>query len=168
MAAVPSLTKRSVLRALKWINAAWLLGVPRQGAWAQPGCDAPADSDWLKPAAASTERALDPGLIRPVGRALPRAIALLATRSSVVLTAADVVAMTGVPTVPPPQDRTLRPYLVRAVFPTDKPVLTVRWSGANLHVAAAGLGCAPFTRHPIIVFLDRAPADVFVTASAAL
>jgi hypothetical protein len=61
-----------------------------------------------------------------------------------------------------------RPYLVRAVFPSSNPQLTVQWSGSDLHVFAAGLGCASFEQRPIIVFLDRKPKVIFVMASAAL
>ncbi len=133
---------------------------------AQPGCDAPVTSEWLKPPpAGGIGAAVERALVRPVTHDLPRAIAMLATRASVEIAPRDVVALSGPGELP---SGGLRPYLVRAVFPTAHPSLTLRWSGAGLHVAAAGLGCAPFSNHPVIVFLDRQPADVFVTASAAL
>ena len=38
----------------------------------------------------------------------------------------------------------------------------------KLVVFADGLGCAPFTKRPVVVWLDREPAELFVGAHAAL
>lgn len=113
--------------------------------------------------------AVDASLVHPVIHDLPRAQVMLRVHPVAPLEQAEVVRFTGpVAGVPSEQGGWLRPYLVRAVLPTPNAILDVRWSGTSLHVAANGLGCAAFSNHPIIVYLERKPGDVFVTASAAL
>ena len=133
---------------------------------AQYQCTAPTSNSWLRQAPASTpETRIDDRFVRPVTRALPHAVAMLKKQALIRLSERDVKRFTGTVI---PSDQSLRPYLVRAVFPTATPNLELSWGGSSLHVFAAGLGCAPFTKHPIVVFLDRKPHRVFVMASAAL
>lgn len=138
-------------------------------AFAQPQCDASISSEWLRPPSDfRVDATIRGSLVLPVVRDVAAATAMLEKRAIVLLTPDGFVRFAG--TVPMPQgiDERLRPYLVRAVFPTLNPRLDVRWSGRDLHVFATGLGCSPFMNHPIIVFLDREPVGVFVMASAAL
>ena len=59
----------------------------------------------------------------------------------------------------------LKPYLIRAVFPSPNPEdLGVRWRGETLYVRASSYSCTRFTNHPIIVFLQRRPKAVKVKA----
>lgn len=137
---------------------------------AQFQCDATTRNEWLaSPSNVDEGEKIDPALVRPISSNIKRAIALLGDRSAIPLTHGQLVEFMGTKaseTIPPGDQ--YHAYLVRAVFPTGRPTLNVRWSGNDLHVFAAGLGCAPFTKHPVIVFLTREPARVFVTASAAL
>jgi len=107
-----------------------------------------------------------PELVRPVSKDLQRAISLLRKRSAILLSDRDVARFGGA--LRQKRDRRLRPYLVRAVFPTSNPMIRVSWDADSLFVFAAGLGCSPYVKHPIVVFLDREPKRVFVSASAAL
>ena len=134
---------------------------------AQPGCAAPVSSAWLRPLPPPDKNVrVEPSRVHPVSRDLRAAVGMLRIQHVLELSQDDVVRFAGVGM--PRQPAGLRPYLVRAVFPTSNPQLEVRWNGIALHVSASGLGCAPFTDHPIIVFLERGPAAVFVMATAAL
>lgn len=62
----------------------------------------------------------------------------------------------------------LSPWLVRAVYPTPNAFVGASWFGTTLSVTAGGMGCAPFARHPVVIWLDKMPHRVEVTASAAL
>ena len=136
-----------------------------QAGMSQPACDAPATNEWLRPGtAAPSGPALDASLVHPVTVDLADAAALLAGRPAVLLTWQDAARF--VPGEVPA--RQYRPYLIRAVFPTPNPTVRVSWVGADLHVIANGLGCAPFLKHPLVVFLNRPPRQVFVWASSAL
>ena len=136
---------------------------------AQPACDAPTTSSWLRqPPNGQQDGTLAISRVHIVTRDVPAATNMLKDRSLVALTEGDSLRFAGPALAPNASTRTFRPYLVRAVFPTPNPMLTVRWNGNDLHVHATGLGCSPFTNHPLLVFLDREPAHVFVTASAAL
>jgi hypothetical protein len=107
---------------------------------------------------------IDRSRIHIVTRDLDAATARLSARSIVPLGRAQLSRFLG--EVPASPAKGLRPYLVRAVFPVLNPVLGVRVQGSALTVLAGGLGCAPFVKHPIIVYLEREPVDVFVIASA--
>lgn len=136
---------------------------------AQPACEAPASSAWLRQSSGpATNVRVDPSRVHPVIRDLPVAIGMLSIEHALALSQHDAMRFAGAGAGMPPPPDGLRPYLVRAVFPTANPQLDVRWSGSDLHVSAAGLGCAPFKDHPIVVFLERSPAAVFVMATAAL
>jgi hypothetical protein len=133
-------------------------------------CDATTKNDWLAaPSNLDEGEKIDSALVRPISKYIERAIALLDDQSAIALTRDQLIEFTGAQTSEaiPPSDP-YRAYLVRAVFPTRRPLLDVRWSGNDLHVFASGLGCAPFAKHPVIVFLTHEPERVFVTASAAL
>ena len=109
--------------------------------------------------------------ITPVTVHLSEAVARLNDRDAVELTSSEAATFIGSANPPslaengaPP----LRPWLVRAVFPTFNPLLDAAWKGDKLVVFADGLGCAPFVKHPVVVWLDRAPASVIVIATADL
>ena len=132
-------------------------------------CDASTNSDWLRqPIKSLTGARIETSRVQAVRQNISAASAMLENRHFVVLSKRDLVKFVGTTAMPQPTGSYVRPYLVRAVFPTPSPHLEVRWSGGNLHVFSAGLGCAPFTKHPIVLFLDRKPANVYVVASAAL
>jgi len=107
-----------------------------------------------------------PNDLREVSNDVPVAIALLATEEAVKLTSEQVQRFAGEPGHLGGSGTT--PYLIRAVYPTASPSISVGWHGNDLYVFAGGLGCAPYEQHPIIVYLDWPPASVFVSASAAL
>jgi hypothetical protein len=137
-------------------------------AMVQITCTAQAANEWLRKGdSPGPGTQLSADRIRPVTQRVPQANAKLQRRSVALLTDAEIQKFTGQPSAKA-SDRRLRAYLVRAVFPTGNPSLDVRWDGRRLDVFARGLGCAPFTKHPIIVFLERPPRQVFVRASAAL
>jgi hypothetical protein len=161
------MTMHWIFSSLPWLAVTAAITVPVP-ATAQFTCKAPTSNVWLKQGR-SSDRAehLSPDRIRPVSQALPRAIAKLATRSAVPLSIPEFQAFTGSAS-PTNLGHRLRPYLVRAVFSTTNPQLDVWWDGKTLDVNADGLGCAPFLKHPVVVFLDRQPRQVFVAASAAL
>lgn len=131
-------------------------------------CNLPTTNEWLKrePVDWTELVRIDPSHIRQISNELPSAIRLLEHDSAVQVSAEQVTMFTGVPVSNGPAGTTA--YLVRAVFPTARPVISVGWYQADLMVVANGLGCAPYEKHPIIVYLDRRPANVFVGASAAL
>lgn len=133
---------------------------------AQQTCNASTQSDWLtsRPWTGGETSEIDRRLVHPVETGLDSAIAMLAVEDAAELTADDLSRF-GVAAA---DEAGLRPYLVRAVFPTANPYLTAAWSGDTLHVFAAGLGCFPFAKHPVVVFLPRRPTGVRVGASAAL
>jgi hypothetical protein len=135
---------------------------------AQWTCKEPASNEWLRQAPPTTkETAIPDSLVQPVAHDLERAISLLRDRSFIRLSNSDANTFAGGAS-PSVENPVLRPYLVRAVFPVANPRFRLSWSGNNLHVFLDGLGCAAFIKHPLVVFLDREPSDVFVMASAAL
>jgi hypothetical protein len=164
----PRMTQRMI--HLKWsCRIAAIAGLMTVlPACTQFGCDAPTSDEWLYSAEQPAEGArLGPDRVRPVVRALPQAISLLATRSALPLSTAQVEQFTG-SAAHPSHGGGFQAYLVRSVFPTPDPHLDVSWDGNTLSVAAAGMGCAPFRKNPIVVFLERQPEHVLVIATAAL
>ena len=134
----------------------------------QSACTAPTSNEWLRQGNGSGPvKELPASQVRPVARHLEEAIAKLETRSVVLLSDAEARKFSGEENATGSRPK-LRPYLVRAVYPTGNPTLHVAWNGHRLDVFAGGLGCAPFAKHPIVVFLERRPREVFVMASAAL
>lgn len=134
---------------------------------AQFQCTEPTTNEWLlQPATSIDGETVAASRVRPVVSDLPLAIEALKNQPIILLSAKEAARFAG----PDAADKgaRLKPYLVRAVFPSSRPRLDVRWSGKDLHISAAGLGCAPFTKHPVVIFLDRKPEKLFVTASAAL
>ncbi len=134
----------------------------------QADCPIPASHRWEKdpPPAFTDAVEIDRLHIRPVVRDVPDAVQTLALRSAMPLSDADAARFTA--TAQPPPENELRPYLVRAVYPNQKPVLTVSRYRRSVLVSAYALGCAPFVGHPVVVFLPFAPDAVYVEASAAL
>jgi hypothetical protein len=135
----------------------------------QSTCNQPTTNDWLNGNLQSDWTGwtdVDASLVQQVSKDLSPAIALLATEGAVPLTAEEVRRFTGDSAHLGGSGAT--PYLIRAVYPTANPSISVGWYGNDLYVFAGGLGCAPYEEHPIIAYLDRSPARVFVSASAAL
>ena len=131
-------------------------------------CSQPLTNAWLKDShqADWTGRTdVDASLVQQVSHDIPAAIDLLATEGAVQLSAEEVRRFAG--DLAPLRGTGATPYLIRAVYPTAHPSISVGWHGNDLYVFAGGLGCAPYVQHPIIVYLIRPPASVFVSASAA-
>ena len=144
-------------------------GIPGGSASAQHTCDIPTTNEWLSersPPTGGDVAEVDSALVHPVTNDLALAIATLGVADVVELSSEAVVRFVG--RAPEHTSPDTRPYLVRAVYPTPRPTLALSWNGNELHVFAGGLGCSPFTKHPVVVFLDRRPASVRVMASAAL
>jgi len=130
-------------------------------------CDAPTANEWLAlPADRSMSKTVEEADIHRIEGDLEGAIGLLDKSSAVRLTKSQLAGF-GVERARALGQRR-RAYLVRAVYPTANPRLSIGWNGDDLHVFADGLGCAPFVKHPVIVILDREPERIFVAASAAL
>jgi hypothetical protein len=137
-------------------------------ATAQYSCSIPTTNEWLtKGDHPSPEAQLSDERVLPVTQRVPEAIAKLESRSAIRLGETEVRHFTEESSARISNHK-LRAYLVRAVFPTPHPRFWVKWDGVRLDVFAGGLGCAPFTKHPIIVLLERRPREVYVGASAAL
>lgn len=147
------------------------IGLPVPSTAEQSECREPSTDDWLRqPVAPFNWQDLEAIAIRQVrADALVVAVERLSDVSVVALSddeverlgEAEMVGRAAIPTG-------WRPYLIRSVFPVGNPRIDLNWQGEKLVVDAFGLGCAAFTKHPIIVYLDRAPTELFVTASAAL
>lgn len=137
-----------------------------QPAAGQFRCDAPTSNEWLLPPPDTDKgEKVDSGLIYPLQKDVERAIGLLDNQGAIPLTRAQLAEF-GVDAAPFSAAR--RAYLVRAVYPVERPRFDVSRVGEDLHVFASGLGCAPFVKRPLVIFLDRKPRRVFVTAAAAL
>jgi hypothetical protein len=134
---------------------------------AQYRCTAPAHNEWLtRGGGVAIGKRLPEDRVRSVTQQLDPTIELLNSKSSVLLSDAQVRRFTGkdIPT----KSGDWKAFLVRAVFPVANPKLDVLWDGDALEVSAFALGCAQYVKHPVVVFLERAPSQVFVTAGAAL
>ena len=157
--------KRAILSAL----LVWQASSP--AAATVPGhstCTAPPSNEWLRRGNGSGPvEELPASQVRPVTQHLDEAIEKLERRSVLLLSDAEAARFSGKENATGLRHK-LRPYLVRAVYPTGNPSLHVTWNGHRLDVFAGGLGCAPFAKHPIVVFLERRPRELFVMASAAL
>ena len=129
-------------------------------------CREPTTNEWLREAPAANRSGftqVDPSLVVAVTSNVSSAIGLLSHDEVVAITPQQVRRFTGL------AGRLAgTPYLVRAVFPTSRPSVSVSVHGTDLYVFAGGLGCAPYQKQPLVVFLDARPTDVFVAASAAL
>jgi hypothetical protein len=137
--------------------------------YAQFKCDASTSSKWLhSPAGFKDGSVIPKSLIQVVDRHFAKASAMLDRRPYAALRADQVTQFVGDAAFSKRATSEFHPYLVRAVFPTPNSNLELRWVGDDLHVEAAGLGCAPFSNRPIVVFLNRRPASVFVIAAGAL
>lgn len=140
--------------------------IPRQS---QSACTLPTTNEWLKQAPATDWARfarVDASLVQQVSNDVPSAVALLANEDAVQLSPEQVQRFAGRPPEDVPSGTAA--YLVRAVFPTGRPSVSVGWYQNDLHVFAGGLGCAQYEKRPIIVYLGRHPHNVFVSASAAL
>jgi len=139
------------------------------GSDTQSTCNLPTTNEWLRDNH-QTDRIgwkdIDPSFVQTVSNDIPAATALLATEGAVGLTTEQVRWFAGEPARPLGSETA--PYIIRAVYPTAHPSISVGWHRDDLYVFAGGLGCARYVQHPIIVYLDRPPASVFVSASAAL
>ena len=133
-----------------------------------PVCLQSATNEWLRQSPvmdSSSFSQLDASRVHIVSHDVPAAIALLASEGAVLIGPETVEQFTGRPRAETPAGTSA--YLVRAVFPTSWPTVGVDLSGDDLHVFAGGLGCAPYRKNPLIVFLDRKPGEIFVMASSA-
>jgi hypothetical protein len=140
--------------------------VPGAAATAQDQCTLPTTNEWLAQASSGAPATqVEADKVVPVSKNITKAVARLRDHSVVPLGTREMQEFIDLPTSP---SAGLRPYLVRAVFPTANPSLDLRWDGVRLDVFAGGLGCAPYVKHPVVVFLERQPKHVFVMASAAL
>lgn len=121
----------------------------------------PTDGDWR------AAGALDPRLVMMVSLDVAAEAAELLVKSDAIpISAAQVLRFVGAE--PGDMPANMRPYLVRAVFPSPNARVTVERLDDDLNVFAGGLGCFPYKKRPVIVYLDRAPDRVFVSAAAAL
>jgi hypothetical protein len=137
---------------------------------AQFKCDAPTKNAWLTEGLRWDETAplVPPGRILEIEpAAVPEAIRALDRVAILPLDGERLTRLLGAgrPAAPP---ENLSPYLVRAVYPTPSPHLSATLNGGVLRVSASGLGCAPFVKHPVVIYLERAPETIEVTADAAL
>lgn len=138
-------------------------------AGAQERCDHPTTNEWLRASPPADWRGITTVEVSPVlevEHEIASAVAKLEDVDAIPLTPDEMRQFTGEPAGDPPSGT--RPYLVRAVYPTSWPTLHVSWYGNELYVFAGGLGCAPFVKRPIIVYLDRPPHTVFTSARSAL
>lgn len=133
-------------------------------------CELPTAHEWLvSPTGRDWRRAeaLDPGLVKMVSLDVAaEAAQLLEKADAVPLSVDQVLRFVGAEPGDMPAD--MRPYLVRAVFPSPNVRVSVERLGDDLNVFAGGLGCFPYKKRPVIVYLDRAPDRIFVSAAAAL
>jgi hypothetical protein len=98
---------------------------------------------------------------------MTEAVALLQTREAVELQPTQLTHfLKADPARQPPEG--LKPYLFRAVYPVSRTFLSASWFGNLLQITSGGLGCAPFLKHPVVVYLDQLPEKVDVQASAGL
>ena len=152
------------------------------GATAQYDCTAPATTPWMTPGGYKAKATDSVPLwlvfhVNEAGRAA--ALARLDRKPAVALSSTAARRLAARSIIPETRRangapfvadwfKGRKPYLVRAVYPSSEPSLSVDWAGDALLVRADGMGCVPFRNEPLIVWLDRAPNGVLVTASAAL
>ena len=143
-----------------------LLSPVTGGLAGQSSCREPTTNAWLRQgpvADPSGFMPIDESQVLNVSAGLEAATTLLMTADAVEITRLQARQFSGQSSLPGGT-----PYLVRAVFPNSHPAISVSWRGTDLYVFAGGLGCAPYEKRPIVVFLDRQPTQVFVSAAAAL
>lgn len=107
---------------------------------------------------------IDPALIHPVVNDLPAAVDRLATVSFTPLSDEDAVRLAGPAARGPAETRA---WLVRGVYRAERASFGALWTGSGLHVLSGGAGCGAYEKHPAVIFLDRPPSVVFVSAFAA-
>jgi hypothetical protein len=137
---------------------------------AQFKCDAPSHSEWMTPGLQWNEKApqIPRGRIVEIEPAMvTEAVRILDSAKAVPLDQAGVSKFLGKGHLPPPEAG-LSPFLVRAVYPTASPVLSATLLDGVLRISAGGLGCSPFLKHPVVIYLERAPVTIEVSADAAL
>lgn len=148
-----------------------LAGPLASPALAQSACNAPSRDEWLtSPPVGATEQVVPIApfqLFQIPSPMVDEAIAMLVTAEFVPLDRSDLVRLIGDNGFPGVEMR-LRPYLVRAVYPVANPQFLPAWRGNVLRIEAYGMGCAPFVKHPVVIYLDRVPARIEVRASADL
>ncbi|MNS43312.1 hypothetical protein D3C72_757100 [compost metagenome] len=132
-------------------------------------CNLPATNEWLQrppPTDGASFKQVDASLVWEVTNDAQGAVAALTTEAVVEISREQVRHFAGEAAGSAAPNGVA--YLVRAVFPSRWPSVRVEWSENDLHVFAGGLGCFRYEKHPVIVYLNRRPANVFVSASAAL
>jgi hypothetical protein len=134
-------------------------------------CDLPTANPWLTsaPEGFRDRPPIDSSRIQPVSVREPmaEAVARLADRSVSPLTRAQAARLTRAPA--PVGASAPRPSQVRAVYPGPNPRVVAIWIGRpRLVLSADGMGCARFVKHPLVLWLDRGPARLFVVAGATL
>ena len=137
---------------------------------AQGWCNLPTHTPWMRPGNRTQHgRAVPSSSLFPIVADVPRAVRSLHDRPVRLLGTAEAAKLGGTKVRTALQKhRRLRPYLIRAVYSTRKPNITVRWQGDHLYVSSDGLGCFAFTNRPVIVLLGKAPKELFVQAHATL
>ena len=134
------------------------------------GCSASMSDSWLVPNPPGVEALAFTDTSKPVGvnRNLAEAMLRLAEQSFVPLSEGDVRFFLREEPPPSVKSGGKRPYLVRAVFSIPNPTIGGEWGGQDLFISTFGLGCYPYTKHPVLVYLERVPRRVYVSAMAAL
>lgn len=133
------------------------------------GCDVPRTNAWLRAPAPMDWTGIELVDVLPVlvvSHDMQAALSQLSVDEAVQITPAQVQRFTGGPAQANPAGTNA--YLIRAVFPTPRPGVKVGWYRDDLHVFAGGLGCAPYERRAVIVYLDRSPREVYVSAMSAM
>ncbi|MNH49034.1 hypothetical protein D3C73_05970 [compost metagenome] len=129
-------------------------------------CNLPATNEWLQrppPTHGASFKQVDASLVWEVTNDAQGAVAALTTEAVVEISREQVRHFAGEAAGSAAPNGVA--YLV---FPSRWPSVRVGWSENDLHVFAGGLGCFRYGKHPVIVYLNRRPANVFVSALAAL
>jgi hypothetical protein len=133
-------------------------------------CDLPTSNPWRTQAPEGFRRLppIEAWRIQPLPEThVPEAVARLSDRSVSALTPEEAAELTGA--ARPAGTEALRPWLVRAVYPAANAAIGAAWlDGDRLVVTADGMGCAPFVQHPVLLWLEREPMQLFVVADAVL
>ena len=137
-------------------------------------CNEPTENEWLTARSAVSAQTfsakkftLPSNRILIVESDLEEAVARLQKPTVIPLKAREVRKFTG-RSFEYAGRANLKPYLVRAVFPTSNPRISVTGYGEVTEVAAAGLGCHPYLKHPLVLFLKHPLQKLIVSAHAAM